>query len=441
MKEFKLLILGLLSIVTYHTNAQWIELKDNSGFYFDHRIYDMVTDSLNNVYAAGFFANDSGCFIAKWDGTSWTELGGKYVSTFNSAITTIHFDKFGNLYAAGSFSDFKGKPYSEQKMLAKWDGKNWKKIGIFNNRIACIASDDLGKIYVGGEFTNNNQKTYVAKYENNTWQELGGNDSSTYRGGVYSIIFDSESRLYAGGFVINNTNKLIVAMWDGFKWNELGADSGYFNGYIHSMAIDKNDNIYAGGVFNNTKNQCYLNKWNGKEWIASEGLPTNTIGSGPVIYDLICDSDGNVLVVGALRNQQNNFILGKWNGKDWNESVLIENTKLQSISSIIMDQNNQILISLHAWWDKSLVFKRTNPLGLPDFENSKILVYPNPFSNKINVTNTSGNEEYVLRDVLGNNIYSGKQINEIDFSLIPIGTYILQINTDDKTTTIKVLKD
>jgi hypothetical protein len=120
---------------------------------------------------------------------------------------------------------------------------------------------------------------------------------------------------------------------------------------------------------------------------------------------------------------------------------VLENTKLESISSIIIDHNNQILISLYNW-DKSVVIKRTNPLGLTDIENSsRILVYPNPFSNKIKVTNTSGDEEYVLRDILGNNIYSGKRIHEIDFSLIPIGPYILQINTDDKTTTLKILKE
>jgi hypothetical protein len=51
------------------------------------------------------------------------------------------------------------------------------------------------------------------------------------------------------------------------------------------------------------------------------------------------------------------------------------------------------------------------------------------------------NEEYILKDMMGNNIYCGKQIHEIDFSLIPIGPYFLQINTDDKTTTLKILKE
>ena len=68
--------------------------------------------------------------------------------------------------------------------------------------------------------------------------------------------------------------------------------------------------------------------------------------------------------------------------------------------------------------------------------NSKIEVFPNPFLDKINVKNTSENEILILEDYFGKVIWSGRNIENQDFSNISNGLYFLKIDNY----TIKLIK-
>ncbi len=83
-----------------------------------------------------------------------------------------------------------------------------------------------------------------------------------------------------------------------------------------------------------------------------------------------------------------------------------------------------------------------NPTSLavnnPTFK-LKIQVFPNPFSSKINIENVTGNENYTLTNEIGQEIFSGKNIEKQDFSGLQNGIYLLQIS--DKTSiVIKLIK-
>ena len=58
---------------------------------------------------------------------------------------------------------------------------------------------------------------------------------------------------------------------------------------------------------------------------------------------------------------------------------------------------------------------------------SKIKVYPNPFSSKINIDFSTGNEIYELYDATGQQVFIGKNIDKQDFSNMAKGTYLLKI--------------
>jgi hypothetical protein len=68
--------------------------------------------------------------------------------------------------------------------------------------------------------------------------------------------------------------------------------------------------------------------------------------------------------------------------------------------------------------------------------NSKIEVFPNPFLDKINVKNTSENEFLILEDYFGKVIWSGRNIENHDFSYISNGLYFLKVDNY----TIKLIK-
>ena len=57
-----------------------------------------------NIYVAGSFTNDSlKQYVAKWNGLSWSELGGTNSSNFNNTIFCLTVDFNNNIYAGGDF--------------------------------------------------------------------------------------------------------------------------------------------------------------------------------------------------------------------------------------------------------------------------------------------------------------------------------------------------
>ena len=67
-------------------------------------------------------------------------------------------------------------------------------------------------------------------------------------------------------------------------------------------------------------------------------------------------------------------------------------------------------------------------------------VYPNPFTHKINVIQDSGNEFYELNNSMGHAIWTGKQIEQQDFSGLSTGLYFLKVKNKTSYQMIKLIK-
>ncbi len=156
-------------------DTAWSILGDKDGLKANASIETICSDNNGNIYAAGLFTNgkdslNGSPYVAKWDGNSWTELKGTNPFSFKGSIYTTFFDQATNsLYAAGEFEyqDGSGNSY---KYVAKWNGTNWTDLGgedflKANNTIETIFCDNLGNIYAGGWFTEG-EEFFVAKYSN-----------------------------------------------------------------------------------------------------------------------------------------------------------------------------------------------------------------------------------------------------------------------------------
>jgi len=129
----------------------------------------LLRDGAGNVYAAGFFRDGSSYhYVAKWNGTSWAELGtGSAALNANGPINSIATDGAGNVYAVGYFTDGNVKSY-----VAKWNGTGWQELGTgtttlnANSDIRSVVIDGVGNLYAAGEFTDGNNKPYIAEWTN-----------------------------------------------------------------------------------------------------------------------------------------------------------------------------------------------------------------------------------------------------------------------------------
>ncbi len=80
--------------------------------------------------------------------------------------------------------------------------------------------------------------------------------------------------------------------------------------------------------------------------------------------------------------------------------------------------------------------------GISSFNsiNTSVNAYPNPFNDKIALSNLAGNEHFILTNQIGQTIYSGAYINAQDFSTLHNGIYFLKIESPKNTETIRLLK-
>lgn len=102
-------------------------------FIYCLKVYDDGTGPA--LYAGGMFSSAGGIpasFVARWDGTKWSAVGGGIAGQYNSnsegVFSLTDFDDGDGpaLIAHGSFLAADGKP---AKCLAKWNGKSWSEVG------------------------------------------------------------------------------------------------------------------------------------------------------------------------------------------------------------------------------------------------------------------------------------------------------------------------
>jgi hypothetical protein len=288
----------------------WEDLAANA-LHADGHIYAICVDPDHNVYAAGYFKNDSGKFyVAKWNVATgaWTELGaGLSALNANGAIMSICSDAAGNIYAAGIFTNASGYCY-----VAKWDvsSSSWSETGagvsplIAGGYILTICSGKYGDIYAAGLFENG-IGGYVAKWDGTTWSSLGtGGDALNANGGIFAACTDEDNNVYAGGCFRNADHKEYVARWSyptGPTWTELGGSNALGVTYcIATITADKYGNIYAAGIFG-SGGKCYVAKWDGISW-SELGTGANALNANASILTICTDAKGNLYAAGGFRD-------------------------------------------------------------------------------------------------------------------------------------------
>jgi len=120
---------------------------------YDMKVYD--DGSGPALFVAGSFLaeppDQPGKFIAKWDGTAWSDP----VPDPNNTVFELSIGDTGDgpvLYASGSFDNVGGVP---TRFLAGWDGSSWQTFEGASNIVWCSHVHDDGSgasLYAGGNF-------------------------------------------------------------------------------------------------------------------------------------------------------------------------------------------------------------------------------------------------------------------------------------------------
>jgi hypothetical protein len=293
------------------------------------------------LYVAGVFDHAGGVSatnIAKWDGSTWSPLGGGVTGALFS-LTTFDDGSGLALYAGGGFSSAGGSPANG---VAKWDGASWTALGVGGAGFGCCAQalavfdDGSGPaLYAGGTISGGGVNGRVARWNGASWMQLGGsfslegNPYAAYVRNLTVLGTGQGARLYAGGHFdqVDGRSTFSIASTDGTAWSAVPIPSG--SGTDQSvLALATFDDghgaaLYAGGNLRDAGGTptVGIGRWDGTMWTSlGAGLFTNPsptqLGSADALLAFDGPSGSPVLYVGGSFNVPGDGI-AYWDGASW----------------------------------------------------------------------------------------------------------------------------
>ena len=284
------------------------------------------------LYAGGYLLSAGGQPVnrlAKWDGSAWSAVGaGRGENVFDVRALLPFDDGSGPaLYVAGDFPGFDGV---SAKYIARWNGSSWSSVGggVTTPAYALTVFDDGNgpALYAAGsfKFAGGVAVNSVAKWDGSVWSALGLGMGGPTKPSVNALaVFDDGTglALYAGGdfTIAGGVTAHRVAKWNGHNWSPLG--SGVEQGSVNALAVFDDGSgpaLYVGGSFGTAGGVAAsrIARWNGSSWSALGQGVSNAVVS-MLVHD---DGGGSALFVGGSFSSAGGAPAGrvaKWDGSSW----------------------------------------------------------------------------------------------------------------------------
>ncbi len=186
------------------------------------------------LYAGGYFSAVGGQItnnVAKWDGSSWSPLGGGMSDSVMSLVM-LNTANGPRLYAGGGFTYADGNYASR---VAYWDGIRWLPASPGANlsgmvrKIFAVDDGNGQALYISGDFVSYGCNRIARLSSNSTWTPLGSGLSASatameaFNDGTGTALFVSGAINVAGGVSCKG-----VAKWNGTAWSAVGGGTSQF---------------------------------------------------------------------------------------------------------------------------------------------------------------------------------------------------------------------
>jgi len=237
--------------------SNWSALGSGVGGAANVRV-NAIAIKGSEVYVGGTFTTAGGLNanrIAKWDGSTWSTLGSGANNGVSDQVNAIAVAGNGDIYVGGSFTTAGGR---SAKGIAKWDGSSWSEVGngiSGSLQVVNAIAINGNEVYVGGRFTSAGSVSanYVAKWNSstNSWSALGAGAGGDFLNPpIVFALAVSGNDLYMGG-IFSKAGEVAasnIAHWDGNGWSTLGSGVGGDNPAVLAMAATTSE-VFVGGAF------------------------------------------------------------------------------------------------------------------------------------------------------------------------------------------------
>lgn len=294
-----------------------------------------------DIYVGGNFVRVAGVdarHIARWDGKSWSAVGGGLDDTPRAMVADGN-----NLYVIGGFTTAGSVAVNQ---LARWDGTSWSAVGSgagpldqyeSNGRLEALAVAN-GQVYVGGNFASYEgvAAINIARWDGTSWSAIGkglgqpDTEGNLIGYGYVSALLVDGEQIYAGGDIGMADDQRVnaIAHWDGAKWQALGSgmtDNDYEAtewGTVTALAKG-NGLIYAAGRFLQAGGVAasHIAAWNGSQWSPLGAGILDPESEWDVPVDALIVKGDTLYVGGSFRGVggQPIPVLAQWRDNSWSQ--------------------------------------------------------------------------------------------------------------------------
>jgi len=288
---------------------------------------NVMVAHLGDLYVGGYFNSAGGvpgtAKLAKWNNVSWASIGAQ-LDQFDDSVWALKSYNDGSgqaLYVGGNYQDIGGTTLD---YIARWNGTSFTEVGgTIAGPVAlivlCLESYN-GELYAGGRFTSIDgvSALHLARWDGTQWHDVGGGMTGTSVATTQVLCMttfddgDGEALYVGGNFTAaGGVPAVRIAKWNGTTWSALG--SGFVGGNVNALTVYNDgtgDALYATGAFTTsgvtTVNR--LAKWNGTTWtMVGTGLNNGT-GFALATFD---DGDGEALYIGGSFTSANSILTNR----------------------------------------------------------------------------------------------------------------------------------
>ncbi|MCJ8289581.1 MAG: SBBP repeat-containing protein [Crocinitomicaceae bacterium] len=422
---------NLLFILKLDTAGNFVWAKKMGGV----NSASITTDSSGNIYTTGYFNGTSDfdpsttstvnltpigqgdIFILKLDAAGnfvWAKQMGGTTNDFGYSIST---DVWGNVYTTGNFSgtaDFDPSAATSNLTALGFDAAFIQKLNAAGNFVWAkqieatasygysITTDALGSVYTSGTFHG------TADFDPST------DTSNLIANGIYDAFIQ---KLDAAG---------------DFVWAKQLAGTSYSYGY--SITIDPLNNIYVTGTFNGTAD-------------FDPGLDTSNLISIAFTFDTYTLKLSQCIIDNSTTTAGNTFTANATNATyqwlDCNNNNAIISGETNALFTPTTAGNYAVELTVGNCVDTSACINSTLEIQENSLFNA-VRIYPNPTQNIVNIDLGSlTNVTVTVSNVLGKTTSVTKATGSNQQITLPNekGLYFVQLNSNGKSQTFKVIKE
>ena len=308
----------------------------------------------------------------------------------------------------------------------------------------------------------------------NGWVVLPFDGASSY---ADDLAIQDDGKIVISGFVLNGDNRFQVAAArlnaDGSVDNSFGTDGkvvfnvGDWNDFGEGIAIQSDGKILIGGhkwISNlEQRHDLFVARLNTDGSLdtsyGTSGVATARLVDGAnYANDMVLQANGKPILMGYTITQGTidmAMVRFDTDGNldstfDGDGMVSFDNMGREDYSySIALQADNKIILAGYSYGGGGSEFEvarflNDETVGTEDFQNAEFRLYPNPAREQLSIEMTDAASTYQVEiyDMLGKKVGSSEIQNkgQINVSSLASGTYLVKLNSNSQTFTVRFVK-